>query len=148
MKICATTTYFCFGNDFYEQVSGLAMGSPLSPILANLFMEGLERKLLSRSPCKPLCWFRYVDDTYTIWPKNRQDDAVHFLDFANRFHPSIKFTMESEINNTLPFLDTKITTTATQFLVTVHRKPTHSDSYLNYKSQHPKSMHKCVIQKP
>ena len=44
---CLHNTYFSFQNKFYEQIEGAAMGSPVSPIVANLFMEDFERKALS-----------------------------------------------------------------------------------------------------
>ena len=53
----------------YEQVRGAAMGSPLSPIVANLFMEDLETKALATAPSTPNIWKRYVDDTFTIIQK-------------------------------------------------------------------------------
>ena len=47
LGFCLHNTYFSFQNKFYEQIEGVAMGSPMSPIVANLFMEGFERKALS-----------------------------------------------------------------------------------------------------
>ena len=38
-KLCLTSTYFKFQGKFYEQKEGQAMGSPLSPITSNIFME-------------------------------------------------------------------------------------------------------------
>ena len=45
-KHCLTTTYFSWNNKIYEQIEGVAMGSPLSPVVANFFMEKLEQKAL------------------------------------------------------------------------------------------------------
>jgi hypothetical protein len=39
------------------------MGSPLSPVIANFYMEDYEKAALESAPLKPRCWFRYVDDT-------------------------------------------------------------------------------------
>ena len=47
LDFCLKTTYFIFQGKFFEQVKGAAMGSPISPIVANLFMEDLEVKALS-----------------------------------------------------------------------------------------------------
>jgi hypothetical protein len=47
-ETCLRATYFMFEDRFYEQVDGAAMGSPLSPIVANLFMESFERKHFHR----------------------------------------------------------------------------------------------------
>ena len=46
LGFCLHNTYFSFQNKFYEQVEGVAMGSPVSPIVANLYMEHFERKAL------------------------------------------------------------------------------------------------------
>ena len=49
-EFCLKNTYFSFQDQFYEQVEGAAMGSPVSPIVANLYMEYLEQKALSTAP--------------------------------------------------------------------------------------------------
>ena len=59
-------TYFSFKNKFYEQVEGAHMGSVVSPIVANFYMEHLEREALRSAPTLPRHWFRYVDDTFVI----------------------------------------------------------------------------------
>jgi hypothetical protein len=62
MKHVLTSTYFCFVGHFYEQTDGVAMGSPLSPVIANSFIEDFEKKATEQATHKPVCWFRYVDD--------------------------------------------------------------------------------------
>ena len=83
------------------------MGSPLGPLLANVFMGTYEEKWLSEYPgMKPVFYRRYVDDIFCIF-KNRED-ALEFLDYINVGHRNIKFTIEEERNETLPFLDVLI----------------------------------------
>ena len=53
LEFCPKNTYFSFQDQFYEQVEGAAMGSPVSPIVANLYMEYLEEKALSTAPKFP-----------------------------------------------------------------------------------------------
>ena len=50
LEFCLKKTYFSFQGQFNEQVEGAAMGSPVSPIVANLYMEYLEQKALSTAP--------------------------------------------------------------------------------------------------
>ena len=50
LEFCLKNTYFFFQDQFYEQVEGAAMGSPVSPIVANLYMKYLEQKALSTAP--------------------------------------------------------------------------------------------------
>ena len=56
-----------FDDEFYEQVEGAAMGSPLSPVVANIFMEKFEEGTLKSADLKPTMWRRYVDDTFVLW---------------------------------------------------------------------------------
>ena len=106
-KHVLTSTYFCFDGQFYEQMDGVAMGSPLSPVIANFFMEDFEMKAIEQTTHKPVCWFRYVDDTFVIWPHG-QEKLEDFLNHLNGLHNKIQFTMEKEEGH-FPFLDIDIT---------------------------------------
>ena len=120
------------------------MGSPVSAVIANLYMESFEEQAITTSSYKPTIWKRYVDDTYTILDRGNVDD---FLQHLNNPQPSIRFTMETENNNKLAFLDTAVSREPDGRLTTsVYRKPTHTDQYLAYDSHHPQSV-KCGIVK-
>ncbi|XP_039302124.1 uncharacterized protein LOC113005247 [Solenopsis invicta] len=92
-KIKTKPNDILFQGEFFEQTSGAAMGSLVSPIFANIFMEHLEDKILKNAPLKPSTWFRYVDDTFVIWSHGKKT-LPPFLVFLNAQHPNIKFTME------------------------------------------------------
>jgi len=92
-------TYFCFDGQFYEQTDGEAMGSPLSPVITNFFMEDFKKKAIEQATHKPVCWFRYVDDTFVIWPHG-QEKLEHFLIHLNGLHNKIQFTMEKKKKTT------------------------------------------------
>ena len=68
LEFVLTTTYFAFRGEIYRQKFGTAMGSPVSPLVANMFMEQLERKLSATVPedLRPKLWKRYVDDSREI----------------------------------------------------------------------------------
>ncbi|XP_003724886.1 uncharacterized protein LOC100889582 [Strongylocentrotus purpuratus] len=101
MYFCLNSTSFKWRDNYYQQLQGAAMGSPLSPVIANIFMEHFETTALQTLSQRPSLWLRYVDDTFVIWPHNRRD-LGHFLAHINQHHPSIKFTMETEQNNSTP----------------------------------------------
>ena len=103
VELCLKSTYFQFGKSFYEQVEGAAMGSPLSPVLANIFMEDFETRALETSPVKPKMWRRYVDDVLVVWPHgDEQLEEFHF--HLNGQNPSIQFTLEKESEGKIAFL--------------------------------------------
>ncbi|XP_015124857.1 uncharacterized protein LOC107046694 [Diachasma alloeum] len=142
---CLTSTYFQFQGEFYEETFGAAMGSPISPTIANIFMEDFENKVLKSAPLKPLVWFRYVDDTLVLW-KHGADTLPQFLNFINSQHPSIKFTMEIEEQKSLPFLDVLVHRNEDGSLGhRVYRKPTHTDRYIHAFSHHYPSQKTSVI---
>ena len=79
------------------------MGSPLSHVMANLFMEEFERNALATATLKPGFWFRYVDDTFSSWCHGL-DNLQRFLVHIKCLHPSIKFTYEvKKDDKTTPF---------------------------------------------
>ena len=81
-------------------------------------------------------WRRYVDDTFTILDKDYVDG---FLQYLNSQQPTVRFTMEIEKDNTIPSLVTSVSRDSDGLLTTsVYRKPTHTDQYQAYDSQHPK----------
>ena len=80
------------------------MGSPLGPVLANIFMAQLEEKALQMfSGNKPDVYNRYVNDTFLIF--NCKDDSIKFFDYMNTKHKNIKFTVVPEHNDSLSILE-------------------------------------------
>ena len=128
-------TYFSYQGRFYEQTEGAAMGSPISPIVANLFMEDLKVQAIRTSTTPPTLWKRFVDDTFTIIKKNNRDS---FLQHLNSIHPNTKFTCEEvREDGSMPFSGILITPEEDGSLKTsVFRKPTHTDLYLQWDSHH------------
>ena len=82
------------------------MGSPVSAVIANLYMEDFEEQALSSAPCIPKTWKCYIDDSFTILSGDNFDN---FLQHLNSQQLTIRLTMETETDNTIPFLDTLVT---------------------------------------
>ena len=136
LELCTKCMHFSYNNDIYKQVDGVAMGSPLGPVLANVFMVELENTLVRKLMDKMNLWYRYVDDTFTFIKEGEIDNVKEIL---NNFHSSIKFTHESEKNGEIAFLDVKvIKKLGGTFETDVYRKKTDSSVYLNWNSFSPK----------
>ena len=129
LELCTKEMHFTFNGETYKQVDGVAMGSPLGPVLANVFMVELETKLVPTLNDKIALWQRYVDDTFTFI-KNEEIENVKTI--LNGFHEDIKFTHEIEKEGSIAFLDVKITRKINgQFITEVHRKKTDTNIYIN-----------------
>ncbi|XP_075924849.1 uncharacterized protein LOC142925636 [Petromyzon marinus] len=145
VRHCLTNTYFTWNGSFYKQNEGTPMGSPLSPVIANVFMEKFESDTIQTSTFRPSLWKRYVDDTFVICPHGLPALNL-FLHDINSRHPTIKFTMEVEKNGRLSFLDVLFERRPDGSLGhSVYRKPTHTDSYLKPDSHHHPAQNNSLI---
>ena len=97
------------------------MGSPLSPILADMVLDDLETSCLQELKFTIPMFYRYVDDVITILPYNKVDNI---LSIFNNYHPRLKFTHECETNGTITFLDTLVIRKNEKLLTNWYRKPT------------------------
>ena len=120
------------------------MGSSVTPVTANKHMEHFEDSALG-----PLCpfptpwWKRYVDDVICIVKRDQVDILFNHI---NQTDAHIKFTIEFlDSEGSIPFLDTKCPPNNT-IHTTVYRKPIHTDRYLDWNSNHPRSDKRFVIQ--
>ncbi len=135
------------------------MGSAVSPIVCNLYIEDFERKALDTAENTPHWWKRYVDDTYTVLKKVY---AQQFSDHLNTVDDAIKWTTEGEIHTrlvssetegvaervekSLAFLDTRSVIKDNGSIKTkVFRKDTHTDQYLHFDSNHPQEYKRGVV---
>ena len=134
VALCVGFGAFTFNNQEYVQHKGLAMGSPLSAVLANLFMETLEVDHYFRILGRNCSWLRYVDDILVVVPVNVNIDNK--LRMLNNVHSDIHFTVEEEREGILPFLDTVIRKTGEGVKFSVYRKPTNKDDFIHYLSAH------------
>ena len=131
-----STTYFVYQGVYYKQIHGAAMGSPVSPIVCNLFMEDLEQRAIATALNPPGWWYRYVDDSHS---KHKRHNVQEFTDHLNSQDEDVKFTVEyPDSDNRLAFLDSHPQVLEDGSIkLKVYRKPTHTDQYLSFSSNHP-----------
>ena len=108
LKFPSCESFFTFDNEYYSQLDGVAMGSPLGPTLAITFFCHFEKQWLSdclQDFC-PNIYRRYVDDIFVTF--NSYEHLKKFVEYMNTKHPNIKFTFKHEHNKSFSFLDVKI----------------------------------------
>ena len=132
--LCTKNVHFTFNGETFTQTDEVAMGSPLAPILAGIFMVELERNLIPILKDHLSYWRRYVDDTICFI---KNGSVEHVLSTLNNFHSSIDFTYETESGNKLSFLDVKLICADDNIETCVFKKPTNTDIYIHWNSFAP-----------
>ena len=133
LEICTRESHFQFNNHFYDQIDGVAMGSPLGPFFANIFMADFENKHMPTLRTMGIIkWCRYVDDIFATLNSKKDADAI--LQHINQLHPNIRFTIEHEQNKQLPFLDVLISRSDTRYYTSIYRKKTFTGVYIHWTS--------------
>ena len=136
LEICTKELHFTFDGRIYRQTDGVCMGSPLGPVLANVFMVYLEETMAPKLQTSMPTWRRYVDDTFTVVKKGKKEEIIEAL---NNFHPNIKFTHETEKDGQIPFLDVLLKRKQDGMIeTTIYRKPTNNNVYIHWQSYAPK----------
>ena len=144
LELCLRSTFFSFQERFYKLEDGVAMGSPVSSVVANIFMMNFERKALGTATYfEPRLWRRYVDDVYSIIKKLRIEGLLAHI---NSIDGNIRFTLERECDRGLPFLDVKVNREeGGQLRTAVYRKATYTNQILNFQSHHSTSAKTSVV---
>lgn len=134
LHLCTKEVHFTFNEEIYQQLDGVAMGSPLGPLFANIFMSELEKTLIPKVEGKLNMWTRYVDDTFAFI---RRDEIKNVEVILNSFESKIQFTHEEEKDNNISFLDVQIKRLNDKLETSIYRKKTNTDLYINWYSHAP-----------
>ena len=143
LQISIETFFKTMDGKIYFQRDGLPIGKSISKPLAGIYMHWFEKNFVfnddnSLKHCLKF-WKRQVDDVFFIW-KGTKDELEVFVWHLNGVEMKIQFKMELEKEGFLPFLDVGISKSGGKLITKVYRKPTHTQQYINWASNHPKNM--------
>ena len=138
LRLCLECNNSVFNNKFYLQTDAMAQGPHMSCSYGDITMAVYDEKAMDH-PFKPLIWKRFRDDVIALWIHSNED-ANHYLDYLNTIDASgkIRFTMETETENGLEFLDLRLKLKGcNKITVDVYSKPTNSFTYVDPKTCYP-----------
>ena len=137
LEYASSDSYFQFNEKVYKIKDGLGMGNPIAGTLANAFMSYHEKKWLIDCPndFKPIHYQRFIDETFLIFKDPSHSEK--FLKYLNSKHSNIKFTCENEVNDSLPFLDIRLSKENGKLKTSVYRKPCFTGLATNFSSFTP-----------
>ena len=139
------STKFKFNGKFYKQMFGTSIGSVISPMLAEIVMEDLEKTVFERLEFVVPFYFRYVNTLLCV----PLDKLPKVIDTFNDYHPRIQFTHEMERNNRISFSYMEIIKLDNGKIVSNwYRKSEYSGRVLNFTSSHPFHNEVAIIRNP
>jgi hypothetical protein len=95
LEVCLRATCCQVHDKFFQQKDGICIGSSISPIVSNIYMEHYKKLALDSIKHNPSLWLQNVDDTFVDWPHGPQR-LQNLLRHFNNLRLSIQFTMEIE----------------------------------------------------
>ncbi len=145
LRLILENNVFKFGQDYYIQTKGTAMGTKVGPVYASLVMGYLETQLYSKiREEKGMIladkivkqWKRFLDDCFITW--DPADGSMDYLtETLNGLHPDIQFTVSGD-SHQIPFLDVMVIKEGGKIITDIYTKPTDTKNYLLLSSCHPR----------
>ena len=138
LTICSSNVLMLTNDGYFRQTDGLAMGSPPAPLLANGWLSKFEDKIRDNA----VLYSRYMDDVLRNIHRDQIDSKLVEI---NDLHPSLKFTLERENENRLPFLDMLIVRNDAKLTSTWYTKVTDTGLTMNYHALAPIKYKRAVV---
>lgn len=136
IELVLKLNFFEFNGSIYHQKRGLAMGTPLAPPVANLFLASLEARLMRGVP-PPILYVRFLDDILVVQKLSEAEPEDLLWDGLHTMHPYIRLTRESS-PCMVDFLDLQIYRDGKRLLHRVHQKALNKYLYISPRSCHPR----------
>ena len=125
-------------DGFYQQIDGLAMGSPPAPNFANGWLSQFDPSIRGDSKL----YARYMDEILREIKSSQIDTK---LEQFNNYHPKLHFTIEREKDNKIPFLDMKITRLEGRLSSTWYSKDSDTGLTMNFHALAPTKYKRSVV---
>ena len=131
--------YFSYNNEYYKQEDGLPMGSPVSSILSEIYLQNFESQHIENIINQHNISFygRYVDDIIIIYKQTQDNQDQNILECFNKLNKNLQFTIEKEVNKEINYLDLTLKRHNNKIEYKIFRKPTTSKLSIDYDSLHP-----------
>jgi hypothetical protein len=139
MQWVLTHNFICFEDNIYLQIEGTAMGTPMAPTYAIIFMYAIERKHLRQA----LFYVRYIDDIFAIFTS-----VTHITEFVDKFNSIVpeRLQLESIVyGQESIFLDLKFKLDNGKLAYEIYQKPYNTFAYIPTSSDHHPSVFRSFV---
>jgi hypothetical protein len=133
-----TQNYFQYDNQTYQPHKGIAMGSPISSTMAEIYIQLLEETSIKHClEVKQIIYYRrYVDDILIIYDHNKTNETI-LTNHFNNMDKHLEFKITTEDNSTINYLDLSIHRNNSNIDIGIYRKPTETGTIIHATSNHP-----------
>jgi hypothetical protein len=130
--------YFQYEGQIYLPQKGIAMGSPISGTMAEIYLQYLETTYIKHwlDNREIIFYKRYVDDILLIYDQSKTDEQT-ILHQINKVDKNLQFKISTEENNMVNYLDMSIRRNNNNISMSIYRKPTETGTVINITSNHP-----------
>jgi hypothetical protein len=129
---------FQYEGQIFQPQKYIAMGSPISGTMAEIYLQYLEAKhikhCLDNREIK--IYKRYVDDILIIYDQ-RKTKVQTLLHQINKVDKTLQFKISAEENNTIHYPDISIYRNNKNINIGIYRKPTETGTVIHLTSNHP-----------
>jgi hypothetical protein len=138
LKTVLQQNYFHYEDSYYKPMKGIAMGSPISSLASELILQYHENRIIKHwlETDQIKYYRRYVDDILLIY-NNAKISPEQVTQAFNDYSNNLEFTATTEENRKISYLDLDIHRTQDGIQLGIYRKPTYTDTTIQYKSTHP-----------
>jgi hypothetical protein len=150
IRIILSENYFVTPSGIiYHQIRGLAMGTPIAPLLANIYMYSLELSCLGINKIQPIIYKRYIDDIFMIFNKKDEELIGCYLNAITENTSSLTFTTKIH-NSKIEFLDLVLYKgqrwrSSNILDLRTHEKELNKYLYIPWSSGHPRHLKRGFI---
>jgi hypothetical protein len=130
--------YFQYEGQIFQPQKGIAMGSPISGTMAEIYLQYLETTHIKHwlDSREIVFYKRYVDDILIIYDQSKTDEQT-LLSHINKVDKNLQFKISTEENNTVQYLDISIYRNNNSIKIGIYRKPTATGTVIHLTSNQP-----------
>ena len=138
LNVIMEQSYFQYNNQYYKPEKRIAMCSPISGTLAEIYLQLIEEHYIKHwIENQDIVYYkRYVDDIFIIIDTSRINDNT-IRDRMNSIGKNLEFKITLETNNSINYLDMNIIRSTKGMEINIYRKPTSTDITIHHNSNHP-----------
>lgn len=139
LEIVLDSNYFSFGSTIWKQTCGIAMGTPVAPTIANLYLAFYEERFLKSSDLwksEIRLFQRYIDDLLLVWRPTTKKFRFNYFKALLRRQPGIQWESDAFGTTCVDFLDLNLEIKGEKIITKTFQKALNLYLYVPFQSAH------------